>query len=71
MSTVAFSLAALAVIGLAIPSTRSVGLIAAVALAVLYPFTAAALAALAAGVLFYLKRKTPTHELSRLRDLGD
>lgn len=37
MSLVALVLAATAVIGLAIPSTRLIGLLAAVAFAVLYP----------------------------------
>ena len=70
MSLVALVLAATAVIGLAIPSTRLIGLLAAVAFAVLYPDIAAALAALVAVGFIYLKKRK-FHELSRLRHFGD
>ena len=67
MSLVALVLAATAVIGLAIPSTRLIGLLAAVAFAVLYPAIAAALAALVPLVVFCFKKRNHLHELSRLR----
>ena len=70
MSLVALVLAATAVIGLAIPSTRLIGLLAAVAFAVLKPAIAAALAALVAVGFIYLKKRN-FHELSRLRHFGD
>ena len=70
MSLVALVLAATAVIGLAIPSTRLIGLLAAVAFAVLYPAIAAALAALVPLVVFCFKKRN-FHELSRLRHFGD
>ena len=70
MSLVALALAVTAVIGLAIPSTRSIGLLAAVAFAVFYPVISAALAALVAVVFIYLKKRN-SHELSRLRHLSD
>ena len=70
MSFVALALAATAVIGLAIPSTRLIGLLAAVVFAVLYPAIAAALAALVAVVFIYLKKRN-FHDLSRLRHFGD
>ena len=63
MSLVALVLAATAVIGLAIPSTRLIGLLAAVAFAVLNPAIAAALAALVAVGFIHLK-KGKFHELS-------
>ena len=66
MSLVALVLAATAVIGLAIPSTRLIGLLAAVAFAVLNPAIAAALAALLAVGFIYLK-KGNLYELFRLR----
>ena len=71
MSLVALALAATAVIGLAIPSTRLIGLLAAVVFAVLYPAIAAALAALVPLAAFCFKRRNHLHELSRLRHFGD
>jgi hypothetical protein len=71
MSFVALALAALALVGLAFGSTRVIGLLAAVAFAVLYPAVAAALAALVAVVLLHLKKRKHDHELSRLRHFGD
>jgi hypothetical protein len=67
MSFVALALAATAVIGLAIPSTRLIGLLAAVVFAVLCPATPAALAALVPLVVFCFKKRNHLHELSRLR----
>jgi hypothetical protein len=70
MSLVALVLATTAVVGLAIPSTRLIGLLAAVAFAVFYPAISAALAALVVVVFIYLKKRN-FHELSRLRHFGD
>jgi hypothetical protein len=70
MLLLALVLAATAVIGLAIPSTRLIGLLAAVVFAVLYPAITAAMAALVAAVFIYLKKRN-FHELSRLRDFGN
>jgi hypothetical protein len=64
MLLLALVLAATAVTGLAIPSTRLIGLLAAVVFAVLCPATPAALAALVPLVVFCFKKRNLVHELS-------